>query len=95
MEKKMTQKGASLKWLLNKMAFSFALAILSSWGLLFFHLKETAFLNAIIQDDESRAFIIDITLRTLSFLGLFMSVYYYCLLRPRLKRVAELVGDRW
>ncbi len=89
------KKGASLKWLLNKMTFSFTLSILGSWGLLLFHLEEIEFVNRLIADNDRRAFVIDMILRTITFLGFFMSAYYYFLLRPRLKRVSELVGDRW
>ncbi|UQZ89028.1 hypothetical protein C4J81_07375 [Deltaproteobacteria bacterium Smac51] len=89
------KKGASIKWLLNKMVFSFALAIFGSWGLMVFHLEEIEALNNLIEGNDMYAFYIDMVLRTLTFLGFFMSVYYYVMLRPRLKRVAELVGDRW
>ncbi len=89
------KKGASLKWLLNKMTFSFALTILGSWGLLVFHLEEIAFISRLIAGNVLYAYTIDLVLRTMTFLGFFMSAYYYWLLRPRLKRVAELVGDRW
>ena len=89
------KKGASIKWLLNKMAFSFALTILGSWGLMVFHLEEIEFVKNFTSGNDTYAFCIDMALRTLTFLGFFMSAYYYCLLRPRLKRVAALVGDLW
>jgi hypothetical protein len=91
----MNKKGASIKWLLNKLIFSFALTILGSWGLLVFHLEEIEAINTLIDGNNRSAFLIDMVFRTMTFLGFFMSAYYYFLLRPRLKRVAELVGDRW
>lgn len=90
----MNKKGASIKWLLNKLIFSFALSILGSWGLLVFHLEEISAIAA-LKEFANYAFLIDMALRTMTFLGFFMSAYYYAMLRPRLKRVAELVGDRW
>jgi RsiW-degrading membrane proteinase PrsW (M82 family) len=91
----MYQKGASLKWLLNKLLLSFLLTILCSWGLLVFHLGDIDFVQQIIERNARYGPVIDMALRTLTFLGFFMSLYYYSLLRPRLRRVAELVGDRW
>jgi hypothetical protein len=91
----MNKKGASIKWLLNKLIFSFALTILGSWGLLVFHLEEIEAVSTLIDGNNRYAFLIDMVLRTMTFLGFLMSAYYFVLLRPRLKRVAELVGDRW
>ncbi len=91
----MYKKGASLKWLLNKLLFSFILTILCSWGLLVFHLGDLDFVKDFVERNSRSGPIIDMVLRTLTFLGFFMSIYYYSLLRPRLKRVAELVGDHW
>jgi hypothetical protein len=88
------KKGVSLRGLVWKLMFSFSLTILGSWGLIITRLDMTI-LRFDELDDLMTRFYIDLVSLTLCFLGLFMIVYYYCLLSPRLRRAAELGEDRW
>ncbi|MDR1920608.1 MAG: hypothetical protein LBS31_02540 [Candidatus Adiutrix sp.] len=88
------KKGVSLRGLVWKLIFSFSLTILGSWGLIITRMDITV-LKFDELDDLMTKFYIDLVSLTLCFLGLFMIVYYYWLLSPRLKRVAELGEDHW
>lgn len=88
------ERGVSIAGLVNKMVVCFLVALVGAWALLAINVNDFECLADIMEDD-TRAFVLDVALRTLSFLGFFMGLYYFAQLRPRLKRVGELVGDRW
>lgn len=88
------QEGVSIRALANRMAGCFIVALVAAWALVGLNLHEIDLLAGFLAD-ERRAFALDLALRTASFLGFFMGLCYFLQLRPRLKRVAELVGERW
>lgn len=88
------RKPGSLRGMIRMMIFSMGLTIAGSWGLLLPRL-DLEIIQGIIDRRQMNLFYLDLICLTLTFLGLFMSVYYRVRLGPRLKRMEYLGEDSW
>ncbi len=91
----MSRKRAnSLRGLIRRLIFSFSLTLMGSWGLLLtrLHFPE---LQAELARRSVSQFYLDLAGLSLTFLGLFMALYYHRRLLPRLQRMEQLGEDRW
>ena len=90
----MTSPGlVPLSKLLRRMFFSFALAVLGSWGLIIPRLNVVA--PESLGLGPSFWLYLDVASLALAILGVFMALYYKHLMDPRLKRLGDLGESRW
>ena len=85
---------APLRRLVNKLYFSFCLALLGSWALIISRI-ELGPLDEALARKALGQFYLDLAGLSFFLLGLFMSFYYRLRLTPRLRRMEELGMDRW
>lgn len=76
------------------MIFSLGLTIFGSWGLLLLRL-DLEVIQTLVDRPQVNLFYLDLIFLSLTFLGLFMAVYYRVRLAPRLKRMEYLGEDNW
>lgn len=74
--------------------FSLSLTIVGSWGLLLPRL-DLEIIQGIIDRRQMNLFYLDLFCLALTFLGIFMAVYYRVRLSPRLRRMEYLGEDSW
>lgn len=86
------KKPGSLRGMIRMVIFSLSLTIVGSWSLLLPRL-DLGLIQALL--DGRNLFYLDLAGLTLTFLGLFMAVYYRVRLGPRLKRMEYLGEDSW
>lgn len=88
------RKPGSLRGMIRMVIFSLGLALTGSWGLLLPRL-DLDIIQGIIDRREMNLFYLDLICLALTFLGLFMAIYYRVRLGPRLKRMEYLGEDSW
>lgn len=88
------RKSGSLRGLIRMMVFSLGLSLVGSWGLLLPRL-ELEVVRSTLDQWRIEPFHLDLACLSLTFLGLFMAVYYRLRLGPRLKRMDYLGEERW
>lgn len=84
----------SLRGMIRMMIFSLGLTIVGSWGLLLIRL-DLELIQTLIDRARISLFYLDLIFLSLTFLGLFMALYYRVRLGPRLKRMEYLGEDKW
>ena len=90
----MKKNDAPLRRLVNKLFFSFCLALAGSWALVVSRI-EIGPLDEALAAKALGQFYLDLAGLSLFLLGFFMSLYYRLRLTPRLRRMEELGMDRW
>ncbi|MDR1044830.1 MAG: hypothetical protein LBP33_06900 [Candidatus Adiutrix sp.] len=85
---------APLRRLVNKLFFSFCLALSGSWALIVSRIN-LGLLDDALARKALGQFYLDLGGLSLFLLGLFMGLYYRLRLTPRLRRIEELGMDRW